>query len=492
MGNARGDTMTNKNVLIVMVDEMAAQAVGCYGHPVVKTPNIDRLAKRGVRFTNAYSTSPICMPTRAAFATGRYPHQTGYWDNIFAYDGRVRGWGHRLQECGNRFTTIGKLHYEGEEYDTGIDEQILPMHVYGGGDVFGLERENPPKRPQSASVAEEVIVGHSQYTRYDERITALTEEWFATRLDDQGDKPWVAFSSFIAPHFPLTVPQEFIDLYDPADIELAHKTLDTEGRLGEWWKLFTYGYNFDEHFRDNDHRRLGLLHYYALCSFADHNVGRVIKALDASGAADNTTILFVSDHGDNMGARGLWGKSVMYEESANVPLILVDPDLPAGTVCETPVSLIDGYHTVLDAVGITLNDVDKSLPGKSLLEIASAPYDPQRQVFCEYHASCAPTGLMMLRQGRFKYVHYTHYGAELFDLVDDPEERTSLVGNPDYADILAGLERDLRALVNPEETDARAKKAQRTRLEELGGLEKIVAQGGVTHTPPPGEKASVL
>lgn len=484
--------MKPKNLLIIMVDQMAAKAVGCYGHPTVKTPNIDRLAQRGVRFTDAYSTSPICIPARAAMATGRYPHQTGYWDNVFAYDGKVPGFGHRLQATGHRYTTIGKLHYEGEDLPTGIDEQILPMHVYGGGDIFGLERENPPPRPQSASVAREVLVGDSQYTRYDQKITDLTEDWFATRADQYSDRPWVTFVSFIAPHFPLTVPQKYIDLYDPADIELYDKTLDVTGRLADWWRLFRFGYNFDDFFEDDEHRRRALLHYFALCSFADENVGRVVEALKASGQSEDTTILFLSDHGDHMGARHLWGKSTMFEESANVPMILVDPELEGGTVCRTPVSLVDIYPTVLDAMGIDPTKEEQALPGASLFGIAGAPYDADRAVFCEYHASCAPSGLMMLRKGRYKYIHYTNHGAQLFDLEADPEETADLARDPAHADVLAAMSDEMRDLVDPEAVDAAAKRDQRGRLEELGGMDAIVAKGGVTHTPPPGETASVI
>ena len=484
--------MTAQNLLIIMVDEMAAQAVGCYGHPVVKTPNIDRLASRGVRFTNAYASSPICVPARAAFATGQYAHQTGYWDNVFAYDGQVQGWGHRLQASGNRFTTIGKLHYKDDEANTGIDEQILPMHVYGGGDIFGLERETPPKRPQSAAVAAEVAVGDSQYTRYDKRISALTEDWFQTRMEDQGDKPWVCFSSFIAPHFPFTVPQKYIDLYNADDVKLSEKTLNTKSSIAPWWKLLTFGYNFDEHFENDDHRRKALLHYFALCSFADENVGRVLTALDASGQAENTVVMFLSDHGDNMGARGLWGKSNMYEESARVPLVLAGPGIASGAVCKTPVGLVDAYQTVLDVVGIELTEEERALPGHSLVQTAAKPYDETRAVFAEYHASCAPTGLMMFRQGKFKYIHYTAHGSELFDLEADPDEIHDLADDPAYSDVLSGFEHALRAIVDPEEADRCAKADQRNRLEELGGMDAIVAKGGVTHTPPPGEDVQVM
>lgn len=480
--------MKGNNLLIIMVDEMAAQAVGCYGHPTVKTPNIDRIAARGVRFTKAYTNSPICVPARAVFATGRYPHQTGYWDNVFAYDGAVRGWGHRLQEAGHKFTTIGKLHYLDENSDTGINEQILPMHIYGGGDVFGLERETPPKRPQSAAIANEIAIGDSEYTRYDKEITKLTEDWFRTRMEDQGDKPWVCFSSFIAPHFPLTVPKEYIDLYDPRDIVLPDKPLNRKPSLASWWDLLTFGYNFDSFFKNDEHRRQAILHYYALCSFADQSVGRVLEALDASGQAEDTIVIFLSDHGDNMGARGLWGKSNMYEESACIPLIISGPGLAEGKVCETPVSLVDIYQTVLDVVGVESTEEDRTLPGNSLIEIARQSSDAKRQVFSEYHASCAPTGLMMLRNGRFKYIHYTGYGAELYDLENDPDECRDIADDPAFVKILEGFERDLREIMDPEDTDRRAKFDQRERLAAMGGMKKIIAQGGITHTPPPGEE----
>ena len=464
--------MESANLLVIMVDEMSAKTVGCYGHPTVKTPNIDGLAARGVRFSNAYCSSPICIPARAAFATGKYPHQTGYWDNVFAYDGRVKSWGHRLQEAGHRFTTIGKLHYVDGRAQTGIDEQILPMHLFGGGDIFGLEREDQPKRPQSAALAAEVAVGDSGYTKYDKQITALTEDWFANRLGDQGTKPWVVFTSFIAPHFPLTVPREYIALYDDLPMELSGKTLEDAGQLGAWWKQFRDGYDFDDYFRDDDHRRQALRHYYALCSFADENVGRVLAALENAGAAPHTRVLFLSDHGDNLGARGLWGKSTMYAESVNVPMILAGPDIPRGRTCTTPVSFIDMYPTVLQALDVPASPEDASRLGTSLLQIANAPDDPDREVFCEYHASCAPSAVMMLRKGRYKYIHYTGAGAELFDLEADPAEVRNLAGIAAYAPIVERFEGRLRAIVDPAVADQRAKRDQRQRLAELGGMEK--------------------
>ena len=142
------------NFLFILSDEHQAQAMRCAGHPQVQTPNIDRLANRGTRFVNAYTPSPICVPARASLATGRYVHQTGYWDNAHAYDGRVRGWGHVLLDAGIPVTSIGKLHYRSGGDPTGFDRQILPMHIHEGvGQLWGSVR-NPlppgPRRPRHA------------------------------------------------------------------------------------------------------------------------------------------------------------------------------------------------------------------------------------------------------------------------------------------------------------------------------------------------------
>ncbi|MFV0437831.1 MAG: sulfatase-like hydrolase/transferase [Desulfopila sp.] len=481
------------NLLIVMVDEMSAKAVGCYGNTSVKTPNIDDLAARGVRFQDAYTNSPICMPARAALATGQYPHRTGYWDNVFAYDGKVSGWGHRLQNEGHRVTSIGKLHYLDADIPAGIDEQLIPMHLVAGGDVFGLERENPPKRLQSKTLAEETLAGHSGYTRYDLQITELTETWFGQHLPEWGGKPWVTLTSFIAPHFPLTVPQEYIDIYRETEISLYGKSLATEGEVGKWWRKFRDGYNFDDYFRDDAHRQQSLTHYYALCSFADHNVGRVLAALEESGAEQSTRVLFIADHGDNMGARGLWGKSTMYRESVNVPMIMAGPDLPQGKVCTTPVSLIDVYQTVLDVVGLELTEEEEALPGTSLLQIANRPFDDrEREVFSEYHASCAPSATFMLRAGQYKYIHYTGAGAELFDLEADPEEERNLAELPEMKEVVCRFQKRLLEILDPEQIDRQVKTAQHQRLDELGGLEAVIAKGGVPHTPPPGEEPEFI
>lgn len=161
--------MPARNLLFILSDEHQARTMSCAGHDIVKTPNLDRLAARGTRFTSAYTPCPICVPARASLATGRYVHDIGYWDNAMAYDGRVPGWGHRLQAAGVRVESIGKLHYRNDKDPTGFDRQIKPMHIKDGvGQVWGSVRNPLPEPRGNTGMLGEIGAGHSVYNRYDE------------------------------------------------------------------------------------------------------------------------------------------------------------------------------------------------------------------------------------------------------------------------------------------------------------------------------------
>ncbi len=479
--------MEPKNLLIIMDDEHYAGIVGCYGNPMVKTPHIDRLATGGCRFESAYSPSPICVPARAAFATGRYPHQTGYWDNCIAYDGRVKGWGHRLQREGIPVLSIGKLHYLDEESSTGFDRQILPMHIVDGGDVHGLIRDNPPPRPQCADLAGHIGPGDTSYIRYDRAITREACQWLRSDAARRADGPWVTFVSFICPHYPMVAPPEFYEMYDPAEIPLPKRRLPGS-RSNAWFDAFEKSYIWDRFFADDEQRRIAIASYYGLCSFIDDAVGQILQALQEAGLAEDTRVMFTSDHGDNLGARGLWGKSTMYEESATVPMILSGPDVPKGRVVKTPVSLIDGYQTILDGVGLAPEGEERALPGTSLLEIARRPDDTARLIFSEYHATAAISGAYMLRRGRYKYIHYLGVGVELFDLENDPEELTDLSGEQGYAGLLEEFEAALRNILDLEDADRRAKADQQRLIDGYGGRQAVIDRECPSHTPAPGEE----
>jgi len=232
--------------------------------------------------------------------------------------------------------------------------------------------------------------------------------------------------------------------------------------------------------------------YYGCVSYLDYNVGQVISALEDAGLRDNTLIIYTSDHGENLGARRIWGKNNMYEESAAVPMIIAGPGIPAGNVSTTPVTLIDIGPTVLDAIGHAEVAVEEKLPGNSLIKIANASDDPDRVAFSEYYASGADRASFMIRKGKYKYITYVGYEPELFDLEKDPEELNNLSQNAGHADIVKAYDGILRAMVDPEEMDELAFRDQTALVEKCGGREKVCGKGAIQISPVPGEKAEYL
>ena len=307
------------------------------------------------------------------------------------------------------------------------------------------------------------------------------------------DRPWALFASFLSPHYPLTVPQEFFALYAADDMP-DPKLASNSGYKRHPWVEVLAQRQPHANCLTPEKSRIAYAAYLGLCSFVDAQIGRVLSALAAAGMTDNTRVIYASDHGENAGARGLWGKSVMYEESTGIPLIMAGPDIAAGAECKTPVSLVDMRPTIVEAAGLEAQDQPADLPGRSLLDIAGAPEDPDRIAFSEYHASASPSGGFMLRKGRYKFNYYVGYRPELFDLAIDPEELHDLAEDPAFASVCTEYEAALRAIVDPEAADRQAKDDQNAIVEFHGGRDKVLRDklGAMGFTPVPGEVAKDL
>lgn len=451
------------NTLFLMVDEMAWWAVGSASTLGARTPHIDALSARGMVFDAAYTPSPICVPARAAIATGRDVHEIGYWSSAEPYDGAVPSWGHRLRDGGVEVVSIGKLHYRSEDDDTGFDRQIQPLHVHEGkGWLLGLLRRPVPHYDATAGLAEELGAGWTGYTRYDLGVTEAACDWLTE--PERKARPWAAFVSYLSPHYPLIAPQEFLSLYDPADYARPADSVPDHPILREIAGFFAH----DRHFRDATR---GLAHaaYRALCSFVDAQVGKVLAALEASGQADDTLVIFTSDHGDMMGEKGFWTKSVMYEASVRVPLIVAGPGVVPGRRAD-PVSLIDIAPTIAGAMG----QGTEGFSGRSLL----APPDPDRAVLSEYHDGGCSVGMTMLRwqasdETQWKYVHYAEgHPPQLFDLTADPGETEDL--SAARPEILFDARTRLARIMDPEAVNDRAHADQARKVLEHGGRDAIL------------------
>ncbi|UOF88754.1 sulfatase-like hydrolase/transferase [Fodinisporobacter ferrooxydans] len=446
------------NVLFIMTDEHRKDAMGCANHSIVKTPNLDKLAENGVRFTNAYCNSPLCVPSRASFATGRYVHEIKCWDNAKPYSGNPESWGHFLSENGVSVTTVGKLHFLDGGGD-GFYDQRFPEHLKLPGDIEGLYRDPIRKRKDGRNRIIEACEGDFWVDRTEQETEEAIR--FLKFEAAKKDKPWVLWVSYLPPHFPLIVPEKYYKMYPEQKVDLPfdNPSLDNHPILDEL-RLHFDGQNIDE-----ATLRKTRSAYYGLCSFIDDHVGRVLQVLKDSGLEEDTLVIYTSDHGESLGDHDLWWKCSMYEESVGIPLIISGPGIPKGSTISSPVSLIDITSTIAESVGIQPHPEWK---GKSLLQLlnGNAIESQNEIVFSEYHAHGTSHGIFMIRKGKYKYIYFPHNRSQLFDLESDPKEMVNLAENPAFEEIKAQLYYELRKIVDPERIDAQALADQKQRLKE--------------------------
>jgi len=479
--------MKPQNLLILFSDEHNPKVLGAAGHPFISTPHLDALAARGTRFTQASTPCPICVPARAALATGRYNHEIGYWDNADAYEGAVPSWHHALRKSGHQVVSIGKLHFRGHLGDDhGFSEERIAMHIVDGkGDLLALNRSpDAPPRGGAKKMIGMAGPGESDYTRYDRDIAAHAQIWLREEAPKYADKPWVLFVSLVAPHFPLTAPPEHYYRYANMQLPMPKQYAAAERPQHPYLQDYARIVPYNAAMKGEADVRRALAGYFGLVSFLDEQVGKILAALEDTGLGSATRVLYTSDHGDNNGSRGLWGKSTMYEESVGVPMIVAGAGVPAGRLVSTPVSLIDVFATTLDAVGAA------PLPssGQSLFGMIDTP-DAERLVFSEYHATGSREAIFMAQDRRYKYVRCVSFAPQLFDRQSDPEELRDVAADAAYAAVLARMEAALRSRLDPAEVDARAKRRQAENLAVNGGWEAVLKRGDLPFSPPPGVTA---
>ncbi len=481
--------MKPANLLFFMSDNHARSAMGCSGNTVVHTPALDRLAAGGTRFANAYTASPLCCPARAALATGRFPFQTGYWDNAIVYDGKVPSWMHRLRAAGSDVVSVGKLHFRSAEDDNGFSQEIVPMHILNAkGGVSTLLRwcdEEPVNLGQWELYLEQSGPGTSHYQAYDAEISRLAVDWLARRARQRG-KPWALFVSYVSPHPPFSVPPELLSLYPLDRMPLPPLFRPHERPDHPSLAHLRYIMGFRAMEDESSLRRITAA-YYALVTHLDQQIGAVLQAASDLGLLQDTRVLYTSDHGEALGAHGLFGKANLLEPGAGVPLLMSGPGVPVGHVVSTPVSHVDLYPTIVEGAGLAAQANEADMLGYSLHQIASrtAP------VFAEYHAAGSRRGASMLRAGDYKLIHHVAAPAQLFNLVNDPIEAHDLAADSAVTPLLDELERQLHAICDPLLVDQRARADQRAKAQYWGGNDAILQEGLLVYTPPPGVRPEV-
>jgi len=318
--------------------------------------------------------------------------------------------------------------------------------------------------------------GESDYTRYDEAVVARAEDWFKSRANGEDGRDWCLYVGLVAPHFPLVSPEPFFSRYREMDMPEPKMRPGDGYRRHPWVSRQNDFQDNEALFKSEDERQDAIAAYWGLCEWMDHNVGRILKALEDNGL--EADVIYASDHGDNVGARGLWGKSNTYRESVSVPLIAAVEGISPGK-CDTPVSLLDLAETIPSHFGL---DWQGDRLGRPLQNIAAEPSDPEREIIsqpCRWRCFRLPHA----PQGEVE-VEYAEFQPELFDLSEDPEELANVVAR--YPSEVKRLAEALRKHVLPEATEVAAFAAQDKLIQSFGGIEaalKIGGKGGGTSPP---------
>ncbi|MCC6175618.1 MAG: choline-sulfatase [Chloroflexi bacterium] len=452
--------MDRPNFLIVMTDEHNPFVSTPFDHPFIQTPNIQRLADRGVLFENTYCNSPLCVPSRASFMTGKYIHRIGVWDNAASLTSNEPTWAHRLNLAGYDTAISGKMHFIGEDQRHGFQRRLV-------SDIHGKHHRALTDWNSKRGWA---TAGHKQrlkeagpgdylYSQYDDCVATRAAEYLAEPA--RKEKPWALCVGLITPHFPLIVRERYWNMYYPEHADLPNIP---PGHLDQ---LHPQNQRLREYFgvadaTDEEIRR-GRAAYYGLVSFADERIGQVLDALERNGLDENTVVVYTSDHGEMMGEHGLWWKCSFYEGSSRVPFIVSWPQrfTPGRRTAIT--SLVDLTRTVIDLAGC--EDVDDAdLDGRVLTGLLDGTEaDGGGVAFSEYEAHGTDRPARMVRKGNFKLNYYHGEPIELYDVVTDPSEFTNLADEPAYA----AIRDELLALVlenwDPETVKQTALESQRLR-----------------------------
>lgn len=415
--------------MLIVVDQHHRQMAGHAGHPDVLTPSLDRLAASGTRFTSAYSSSPLGAAARASIGSGRYRQSARTRDGASGAR-RSLGWAHVLTEAGYRVTTVGDLHV-GATSDSGFGDQRLSMR----GDRAGVVRGSRPPGGGSPEVdtSTDIGPGESPYSRFDRAVAAAAVGFLH---EDRRSAPWALMVSFAAPHLPRTVPREFFERYDEDSLTAPDHRHDAAGWVDDGLEP---GCGLGGSLHPAGRARGASL---ALCSFLDARVGQLLDAVEQSGQANDTLVIYTAGHGGSCGVHGSWCGNALSEEAVGVPLLVAGRGVAPGRRIDAPVSHVDIAPTILEWAGVSPryrpDGAGASFLDPTRLTVAD------RAVMAGFGAETGESA--MLRVGRMKYVERADRPPQLFDVVADPSELTDLAVDPGSRSTLSECADRLREL----------------------------------------------
>jgi len=457
--------MARPNILILMVDQYNGTFFPDGPAEFLHAPHLKALAKRSVRFANTYTASPLCAPARASFMSGQLPSRTRVYDNAAEFASDIPTYAHHLRAAGYHTALSGKMHFVGPDQLHGFEER-LTTDIYPADFGWTPDYTKPGERidwwyHNLGSVTGAGVAEITNQMEYDDEVAYNATRKLYDLSRRQDDRPWCLTVSFTHPHDPYVARRKFWDLYedcpalDPEVPALPFDELDPHSqRLLEACDYKAFDITPEQIRR----ARRG---YFANISYVDEKVGEILDVLERSRMAEDTIILFVSDHGDMLGERGLWFKMCFFDGSSRVPLMIAAPGWEPKLVTQ-PVSTLDVTPTLAGLAGIDITSLKKWTDGEDLAPLAKGS-GSRSPVPMEYAAEGSITPLVAIRDGRYKLSLCDADPAMLFDLETDPNELDNLAADPRHSEALSRLMSQADARWNLPAYDAAVRESQARR-----------------------------
>jgi choline-sulfatase len=430
--------MTPPNILIVMVDQLTGTLWPDGPAPFLHTPHLRALAARSVRFARAYTPSPLCAPARASVMSGRLPRATRVYDNAAEFASDMPTYAHHLRRAGYATSLIGKMHFVGPDQLHGFEER-LTTDVYPADFGWTPDYRKPGERidwwyHNLGSVTGAGVAEITNQLEYDDEVAHLATQKLYDLGRGHDGRPWCVTVSFTHPHDPFVARRRFWDLYEGAsELEppqvLDYAAMDAHSqRIQDScdWRSFAV---------TPDQVRRARRGYFANISYIDDKIGQLLAVLEAT--RQTAIVVFLSDHGEMLGERGMWFKMNFLDPSARVPLMIAAPGLAPGRI-DTPVSTLDLVPTLAALAGLDLAGVMPWTEGENLVPLAQGQ-SGRGPVAMEYAAEASVAPMVALVEGNWKYTRCAVDPEQLFDLSADPGERVNRVGDPAAAEVLARM-----------------------------------------------------
>jgi iduronate 2-sulfatase len=448
---AQSPAARRPNVLLIMSDDLNND-LGTYGHPIVKTPNIDRLAQRGVRFDRAYNQFPLCNPSRASLLTGLRPDTIRIYELVTQFRKNkpdAVSLPQLFQKNGYISARVGKIYHYGVPGEIGTAGLDDPPSWNVTVNPRGVDKDEEPLltnyTPNRGPGLGSALAFHASDARGEDHTDGKVASETIALLEANKDRPFFIAAGFYRPHCPYIAPQKYFDMYSLDKIKVPQISAEALAQYPEA-AFFTRPPNWG---LTEQQEREVIRAYYASITFMDANVGRLLDALDRLKLTENTVVVFMSDHGYNLGEHGQWMKQMLFEESARSPLIVAGPGVRAkGKGSPRVVEYLDLYPTIAELAGLA---APRELEGRSLTPLLKQPDVAwNHPALTQVRRGTQPDGFFMgysLRTERWRYSEWDEgkRGTELYDEKADPGEMHNLATDPKYADTVREMKGGLRS-----------------------------------------------